>query len=284
MFDRYKCNHWQIAYRRNPKDEFSLVDNPSWGWCADPFLVEYQGEVYLFAEIFLYKSERNGVIGYCKFDGEKFGEWEVTMDRPWHLSYPNVFVYNEHLYMCPESYQLEEIAIYELKAFPNQWEKIRTIVKNKKCVDSTFIEWDSKTYMYTFEPLFKNNEGTLQLYQLSESASFLGSITADKRGARSGGKVINKNGKFFRVGQNCESEYGAGLIFYEIESVYPYYKEKEVEMLCPSMLGEKFKKYNGIHTYNNLGNLEVIDLKYKSFSIVEQLARKRVRKVFTNKY
>ena len=27
MFDRYKCNHWQIAYRRNPKDEFSLVDN-----------------------------------------------------------------------------------------------------------------------------------------------------------------------------------------------------------------------------------------------------------------
>ena len=50
MFDRYKCNHWQIAYRRNPKDEFSLVDNPSWGWCADPFLVEYREEVYLFAE------------------------------------------------------------------------------------------------------------------------------------------------------------------------------------------------------------------------------------------
>ena len=57
-----KYEHWQIAYRED-EGEFKLVSNPDWAWAADPFLVKYKGEIYLFAELFLYKSERNGVIG-----------------------------------------------------------------------------------------------------------------------------------------------------------------------------------------------------------------------------
>ncbi len=36
--------HWCIAYRKIGDESFSIVKNPAWAWCADPFLVEYRGE------------------------------------------------------------------------------------------------------------------------------------------------------------------------------------------------------------------------------------------------
>ena len=58
-----KFNHWQIAYRIKDEKEFHLIPNPPYAWAADPFLVKFQEKTYLFAELYLYKSERNGVIG-----------------------------------------------------------------------------------------------------------------------------------------------------------------------------------------------------------------------------
>lgn len=107
MLNKFMFKRWEIAYRRAGEEKFHLIPNPPYGWCADPFLVEYHDTIYLFAEIFLYKSERNGVIGYCTYENGRFGAWTITMDKHWHLSYPNVFVYENNLYMCPESYQKE---------------------------------------------------------------------------------------------------------------------------------------------------------------------------------
>ena len=114
------CAHWQIAYRKGFEGEFQLVNNPNWGWCADPFLVEYMNNIYLFAEAFLYKSERNGVIVYCKYEENGFSDWKVCMDKHWHLSYPNVYVVDNELYMCPESYQREDVSVYKLIEFPDK--------------------------------------------------------------------------------------------------------------------------------------------------------------------
>ncbi|GFI63499.1 hypothetical protein IMSAG117_00914 [Lactobacillaceae bacterium] len=83
--------HWKIAYRTSPEEPFKMVPNPEFAWAADPFLIKYEEKIYLFAELFLYKSERNGVIGYCEFMGDHFSEWKVTMDEHWHLSYPTAF-------------------------------------------------------------------------------------------------------------------------------------------------------------------------------------------------
>ena len=103
-----KFFHWHIAFRCAENMAFVAVKNPNWGWAADPFLIRYNGKIMLFAELYLYKSERNGVIGYCEWNGHKFEEWKVSMDKHWHLSYPNVWSENGKLYMCPETNQLEE--------------------------------------------------------------------------------------------------------------------------------------------------------------------------------
>ena len=44
------------------------------------------------------------------------------------------------------------------------------------------------------------------------------------------------------------------------------------------------KEVLGIHTYNKLEELEVIDFKYYAPSLVEKIAARRTKKVFTNKY
>ncbi|MCM1230997.1 MAG: hypothetical protein NC489_12770 [Ruminococcus flavefaciens] len=281
------CEHWQIAWRKQDMDKFQLVPNPNWAWAADPFLVKYEGEIYLFAELFLYKSERNGVIGYCKYDGKGFGEWTVTMDKHWHLSYPNVWVENEKLYMCPETYQAGEVAVYELVEFPNKWKKVCVLLDNVECVDSTFLIYDKKKYLFTYKHTTSRVHGELLLYPINDKGNFESPIiiTENLGCARPGGNFINQNGKLHRVAQDCSRGYGAGLVFCEVESIFPDYIENEIMRIYPEAIhGEWRRKFTGIHTYNRYDTIEVIDLKYNVHSIREYFARKRAKKVFVDKY
>lgn len=284
---KIKYEHWQIAFRKKPEEKFRLIENPSWAWAADPFLVKYRGELYLFAELFLYKSERNGIIGYCKFDGEKFGEWIVSMDKHWHISYPNVWVENEKLYMCPETYQAEEVAIYELVEFPDKWKKTCVLLNNGEYVDSTFLLYDKKKYLFTYQHTTSRIDGNLLLYVINNDGCVKEPmlITDDISCARPGGNFISRRGKLIRVSQDCSRGYGGGLVFCKVESIFPEYNEKEIIRIYPESIDGQWKKtFTGIHTYNCYGNMEVIDLKYEVCSVKEYFARKRVRNVFVDKY
>lgn len=286
MFFLKKFYHWQIAYRKKGFDEFIPIPNPKFGWAADPFVIKYQGEIYLFAEIFLYKSERNGVIGYCKYKNNKFSEWKVTMDKHWHLSYPFVFIQEEKLYMCPESIQSEEVSIFELISFPDKWKKVETILCNGKFADSTFFQYCNENYMFTYKHKNSLIDGNLYLYKLKKNGGFsVKKISSDLESARPGGKIIYNRDKLIRVSQNSEKGYGTGLIFSEIDNVWPNYCEHIIKKVYPRDIRiMSKKKYIGIHTYNSCEDIEVIDLKYTQSSLQEYIAQKRVRKIFLNKY
>lgn len=279
--------HWQVAYRTERNAPFYPVDNPPYAWAADPFLVEYRGNIYLFAELFLYRSERNGVIGYCRYENGRFGKWQISMDEHWHLSYPNVFVRNDELFMCPESWQKNEVGIYRLIEFPGKWEQTGCLFHNARYVDTTFLEQNGERYIFTFVPDFIGDEGRLLLFLEKKDGSITGSqvITSDISYARPGGNIIRQDGKLFRVSQNCQNSYGEGLVFSEIDSLWPEYKEHTVRRIFPKDLNiETRKEVLGVHTYNRLGSIEVIDMKYYAPSFSEYMAAKRTHKVFLNKY
>lgn len=282
-----KFFHWQIAYKKKQSNRFIMISNPPYGWAADPFLVEYQNELYLFAEIFLYKSERKGVIGYCKYQDDGFSEWEITMDKHWHLSYPFVFVKNGKLYMCPEAVQSEEISIYELICFPNKWKKVMTLLANGKYADTTFFQYNNVDYMFTYEhPEHSLIEGSLYLYKWDQDGVLQHrKISSDIRSARPGGKIIYKDNRLIRVSQNSDGGYGTGLVFSLIDNIWPEYQEHIIRKVYPEdLVVESKRKCIGIHTYNTCRDIEVVDFKYEVTSFEEYLAQKRVRKVFLNKY
>ncbi len=280
-------HHYDIAYRKIGERDFTLVQPPTYGWVADPFLLNHRGQIYLFAEIFLYLSERNGVIGYCKFNGEKFGEWVISMDKHWHLSYPNVFEKNGKIYMIPESYQLGEVVLYELQEFPDKWKKTRSYISDVEYVDSTILDYkDGKQYMFSFERDSNTPNGIGLLYEVEEGKLKNKRILSNSlEGTRCGGKIIEENGKYYRVGQDCTQEYGGGLIFYEIDGVTPEYSEHEVRRIYPKDISGNFEiNYTRLHTYNRLDGLEVIDLGYPSSTEEENEASRRIHKVFVDKY
>ncbi len=281
-----KYHRYWIAYREGGTGYFQIVEPPSYGWTADPFLVQYQGNIYLFAEIFLYKSERNGKIGYCKYENGRFGDWVISMDKHWHLSYPNVFVRNDKLYMVPESYQLEEVAVYELIEFPNRWKKIKTLIDNVEYCDSTFMEYEGNYYMFTYERNVDRSKDKEIIYQIIDGE--LGEyrvVSTSQEGARSAGNIIIEGNKHLRIGQNGVPEYGSGMIVYEIDSVWPKYREHEVKRFKPGDFNPEWKDhYIGCHTYNRLGGLEVIDVIGLCEDKEEEEAITHTQKVFVNKY
>lgn len=285
--NKLRYMHWQIAYRTSKGEPFRLVNNPDYAWAADPFLVEYKGRMYLFAELFLYRSERNGVIGYCVYEDGRFGEWQVMMDEHWHLSYPNVFVRDGELFMCPESWQKNEVGIYRLVQFPDKWEQAGCLFCNARYVDTTFLQQGEERYIFTFAPTFSGDEGELLLAKEKADGTMTEPvvITRDVGTARPGGNILRRNGRLYRVSQDCRNSYGAGLVFSEIDSLEPVYKEHAVKRISPKNLRiETEKKILGVHTYNRLGGLEVIDVKYYQPTLAEYLASRRTRRVFVNKY
>lgn len=286
MFNKKIFHHYDIAFRKKGDKSFSVVEAPKYGWTADPFLVEYKHEVYLFAEVFLYKTERNGKIGYCKYKDGQFSEWHISMDRHWHLSYPNVWVDNDALFMCPESYQNGEVDIYRLIEFPDKWEKQEALISNVEYCDTTFLRDGEEKYAFTFERGEKSPAGNGLLYRFHNGTSEHIYLTDSLEGTRCGGKVMKKDGKYIRVGQNCVKEYGSGLIFFEIDSIWPMYKEHEIKRINiqdVSIVNPQHD-YTGIHTYNSCSDIEVIDLRFPSSTIEENIASNRVHKVFVNKY
>jgi hypothetical protein len=288
---KHSFTHFGIAWRYKENGIWNIVNAPPYGWVADPFLVEYQGKLFLFAEIFLFKSERNGVIGYCTFDGNAFGEWTVTMDRHWHLSYPFVFVENGRINMCPETWQLGEVVIYELQEFPDKWKKKMSLISDVSYCDSTFFEYTNEKWMFTYRRPYDNCCAAGMIYRcddnhvLSDGRVF----SESEENYRCGGSVIYEDGKTIRVAQNGIPYYGKELIFYEIDSVWPEYKEHEIMRMCSDdILINGFSRHTGIHTYNRLGDIEVIDFRYQSYKLKdvfdENRAISHTHKVFLNKY
>ena len=141
--------------------------------------------------------------------------------------------------------------------------------------------------MFTYRHTISRIQGELLVYHIDDGGS-VGNpilITDDISCARPGGNFISRNGKLIRVSQDCSKGYGAGLVFCKVESIFPNYTEKEILRIYPESINGQWKKlYTGIHTYNYCDNVEVIDLKYETWSVKEHFARKRVKKVFVNKY
>ena len=279
--------HWQVAYRTSEDQPYKLIENPTWAWAADPFVIDFKGRILLFAELFLYRSERNGIIGFCEYDGDKFGSWKVSMDEHWHLSYPFVFEDDGELLMCPESYQRGDVSVYQIGENFRDWKIKNTLISNVQYVDTTLFSWKGCHYLYSFEPTFSGDEGSLLLYKLDSNGKYrrLAVVTDDITIARPGGRCFKKDGKLYRVGQNSSKTYGGSLAILEVETIEPVYREHIVYEMTPENIEiNTNKKIYGVHTYNAIDGMEVIDIKYYEPSLGEYLASRHTKRVFTGKY
>lgn len=232
---------------------------------ADPFLFRHDGTNWLFFET-LDKKVYKEKLGCFK---EVNGKWiprGIVLEQPWHLSYPQVFEEDGHIYMIPEQSAggKGDVSLYEATNFPYGWVKRATLI-DKPFADSTLLRKDGHYYLACCS-LPPNEVG-----ELWHSDNLMGpwvrhpqykNINQSKRLRRCGGGFIYKDEQLYRVAQDCNGAYGKRVYIVPVLKVSPTeYAEGDARVL----LDQRTWPYKFKHTYNEIDvdgvKLSVFDVK-----------------------
>lgn len=281
-----KIETWNIAYRKRTKgvfdrkSSFTVIKNGHKGWYADPFLFEYNDDIFLFAEYYSYKLKR-GIISVSKYNKttDKFEKFTPIIVENYHLSYPVVFNYKGDVYMMPESGESNSLYMYKCKSFPNEWEKMPLAMSNIRLVDTTpYIKGDNflALSLRISDPAYANGDLVLLKYDGSKFDIISDKpLSSDMSFARPGGNFFSYEDVLYYPSQNCDGEYGKSLNIVKLsdglDASFNYAIEDKVLPEEISLI--KGKTPQGLHTYNICDEFEVIDLKYYKNSFYRLIYR-----------
>lgn len=220
---------------------------------ADPFFFKYNGEYYVFFEIWDYHK---GKIAYSKLDKyNNLTDIKICLETPYHLSFPCIFTYQEKIYMIPETTSQRCIKIFECEEFPSKWKFKTNLINNICAPDVSFFEHNNLVYLMTnttdFLNIFVANNlfGKFKKHPINEK-------NIRRIAARNAGKIFIKNNILYRPGQICHPSYGYGVALYKINKISETeYEEEIVNKYMPNW----FPELTGCHTFNICDDLLVID-------------------------
>lgn len=291
-----KFEFWTVAYRKRQGNNtllndtatpFRVIPNNWRYWYADPHLFCHGGNTYVFAEAYD-RVLRQGVISCCRITENGTTPWKVVLKQPYHLSYPHILRKDGQIYMIPESYVADEIAVFRAKNFPEQWEKVAVLKKGGEPLDSTVFTCNGTRYLMTM--VTENEKSCLKQYSLADDGT-MGEglcIAQDDPNSRPAGHLFRAEDRLIRPAQDCTESYGCALNFYEVTTAEESrYEEKLIRKIAPGELRSDWKlAHGGLHTYNMTADYEIIDLKNYENDPLFWIMRpvwfiwRRIRKVF----
>lgn len=272
---------WNVAFRQKPagtiledtESPFTVIGNSMWGWAADPFLVEHEGQLYVFAEIYSY-AHRRGSLGYCKIVGGKATKWKTVIKEPYHLSYPCIFKKDGRIYMMPESGEGKELAIYEAVQFPDRWEKRRVLRTDIELADTTPLGVGTLALTHHVDDPY--HPRLLLIDLAGEKADQC--LEGEPFRSRPAGYPFAYDGQSVRPAQfshDCSMGYGKALIFcrWQLEAETGF-REEEIRFLQPEELRfDRNMTLIGMHTYNASAGYEIVDVKTKRLNLIDLFTR-----------
>ncbi|MFH1642295.1 MAG: hypothetical protein ABIC04_05345 [Nanoarchaeota archaeon] len=254
----FSSSLWRYKKIIPPKDKF---------W-ADPHVIFRNDKYYIFIEEYMYKSQKGHIALITMDEDGVYHKPETVIDRPYHLSYPFVFEYENKYYMIPESKSNKTIELYKCVEFPQKWEFQMNLMDNVRAVDATVFYHKNKWWMFT--NICENEGASLwdELFLFSANNLFtnnwqshpLNPIVSDCKTSRPAGKIFSINGILYRPSQNCSTRYGYGFNISEITSLD---ENNYAEVLVSSVKPNWDKNIIGTHTFNRVNSLHIIDAIYK---------------------
>ncbi len=186
----------------------------------------------------------------------------VVLDRPYHLSFPQVFSWERQWYMTVESGQARCATLYRAQGFPMMWHPVKDLISGRQCVDPVLHHHEGRWYLFaniaesggsTWDELFLFVADSLTGPYVPHPAN---PIVADVRRARPAGRLFVRDGRLIRPAQDCAASYGAAIVFNDVLELSPtHYSEQPLGRLDASFA----KGLDGCHTYSESGGLEVLD-------------------------
>jgi len=272
---------WSIGYRFIDSESFSLdeerkynvIDSCLRWWYADPFCIKKDDKYYIFCEMLDSFSGRGSIGVFEYYDGVMSNIRQV-LKEPFHLSYPNVFSYNNEYYMIPETGDARQIRLYKATEFPYRWELDTILLEGKKVVDSTILTIKDKMYLFAYD--LSGNHGRLEIYDFDIDKKCLrkldsNSFIDEDRKMRPAGNFLNNDKDIVRPAQYGTESYGIKLLFNKIEKMPDEgYQESTVSELTVSDITVfSNRKFTRVHTINRYCDMEVIDLFCIDFCMIK---------------
>jgi len=231
---------------------------------ADPFIVYENRQYYIFIEEVPAKTNK-GHISFLTIDeNENVSIPRKIIEKPYHMSYPFIFSYNDEYYMIPETGANKTIDLYKCVCFPDQWEMMTTLMDNVCAFDSTLLQKDGKWWLFTTIRESEESASIDELFLFYSADLFSGNwtphvknpVVSDVRSARPAGKIFSHNGNWYRPAQNSSKIYGYGIkINHIVTLTEEEYKEECVNDIEPLW----DKKIKAVHTLNFVNELTIID-------------------------
>lgn len=289
----FYSDYYNIAFRNKKEDkansdrEWTVVKSSNHEWFADPFLFQWGGKHFIFAER-MNVWQTNGTLAYCEvLDDGTTSPFKEVLTEPFHLSYPNVFEYSGSVYMIPETGHNKDIRLYKAVQFPDKWTLVKSFWTGANFVDTSFVSGfhDGIVYLCSYDWGHKSShfyKFDLKDLSLSELPN-----NPNMQNERSGGNLFEERAARLRVLQDCSQTYGAKIIINRIEcDDFEAGKASDTfdfEILPQNLrLNSKGMKPKCCHTYNQIVSLEVVDFLAERFVWFQPflILRRKIRSAY----
>jgi hypothetical protein len=263
--EKYIEQQWSIAFSfdaaaHDDLSRYHAIIPPADRLWADPFVIADGDRAWIFIEEMLF-SEKRGVLAVL--EARRDGSWsppQRILERPFHLSYPCVFRWNDELFMVPDTRRNGTIELYRCVDVPLRWELDTVLMPNIDAVDTTVFEEGGHWWMYFASPAGdKAAVDRLWLYHAPTprgpwTSHRWNPLECDVVGGRPGGRPFRRDGRLMRGVQIGTPYYGHSLGLREIVTLTPdAWEERQTGTIGPH------GGYAGIHTLNVDGHVAVVD-------------------------
>ena len=256
--NEFSSSLWRYQKIVPPKDRF---------W-ADPHIIYRNDKYYIFHEEYLYDSGKGRIAVITMDSNGNYADPEVVLEKPYHLSYPYVFEYENEYYMIPETQTTRTIQLFKCTEFPAKWEFQLNLMENIEAVDSTLVRHEGKWWLFANVTEYEGASSWDELFLYSSDDLFstdwtphpANPIVSDCKSARPAGRLFQQNGTLYRPSQNCSHRYGYGFNLAEVKQLNETsYKEDVVTRVEPNW----DKSIVGTHTFSRVNSLHVVDALYR---------------------
>jgi hypothetical protein len=241
-------------------DGFRWLDSPKRHFYADPFVVNRDGQHWLFFEDYDYQTKRGRIACAPLSSSGDLGGARIVLEVASHLSYPYIFTDGDSLYMIPESGAERVVRLYSCVDFPYRWTPVADLFHGP-AFDTSVCQHNGLWWFFT---TLEDPRGHGIALYLFFSDSLKGKwqyhpanpISFDVRNARGAGRLFKSGGKLIRPSQSGAIRYGYSFALNEVLTLTPSeYEERTMLTVEPELFGNLM----ATHTYNCDGSIEVID-------------------------
>ena len=274
LYNKFYFDQWVLMFDFNSSlstsfSKFQLIQPKKDRFWADPHIIFEDNHYHIFLEEFLYAKNKGHII-LLKLDknGDIVTKKKI-LEKPYHLSYPFVFKFDDTYYMIPETHSNHTIDLYQCVDFPFTWKFSKSLMKNIDTVDTTLYHHNDKWWLFTSISKYEQVKTWDDLFLFYTDDLINGSwkshpcnpIVSDIRKARSAGKIFSHNNNIIRPSQDNSLGYGGSIVLNKIFFDEENYNEILLEKIQPDWSS----KITGLHTIQFDSGLTIIDAKLKTF-------------------